>query len=50
MDRKTKKELLDLLQNISYGFDEFTETLEDDSAFWQAWSEMQKYISEIKED
>ena len=50
MSKETKKNLLDLLQNISYGFDEFTSDLEDDSLFWESWSEMHKYISELKED
>lgn len=44
-----KKELLNLLQEISYAFDEYAENIEDDSSFWKAWSKMHKYISNMKD-
>ena len=50
MDRETKKKLLELLLNISYGFEKYEESLEGDSLFWEPWSEMHKYISELKEE
>jgi len=50
MDKETKEKLLDMLQEIAYGFDEYESDLEDDGDFWRPWSAMHKYISELKED
>ena len=43
---QVKKKLLDLLQEISYAFDSYSEYPEGDGEFWRAWSAMQKYISD----
>ena len=42
-----KKKLLNLLQQISYAFEDFQETLESDSGFWRAWSEMQEALEKV---
>ncbi len=48
MDEKTKKELLSMLQDISYGFDKYAEDLEDEGDFWEPWSRMHKFLSDMK--
>lgn len=40
MDKETKKKLLDYLQQISYAH--------EDGGFWKAWSEMHKYLYDLK--
>ena len=50
MNNEIKKKLLDLLQEISYGFEKYEEELEDDGDFWEPWSKMHKYISKLKTD
>ena len=49
MDKEIKKKLLDLLQDISYGFEKYEEVLEDDGDFWEPWSKMHKFISDAIE-
>lgn len=50
MNNETKKKLLDLLQEISYGFEKYEEELEDDGDFWEPWSKMHEFISKLKTD
>ena len=49
MSKKEKKKMLDMLQEVSYGFEKYAEELEDEADFWEPWSEMQKYISDMPE-
>lgn len=43
MTNEEKKELLNLLLQISYGFDAYEEEMED-ARFWRPWSAMQEYL------
>ena len=48
MTEELKKELLDMLQDISYGFDAYqVGEDEDGDQFWGAWSCMQGYIEKL---
>ena len=40
MDAKTKNEILDLIQDLSYAYEE--------GSFWKEWSALQKYVSELE--
>ena len=42
MNKELKKELLNMLQDISYGH--------DDGSFWKAWSTMHKFLWEMPEE
>ncbi len=42
MDKKLKKQLLDMLQDISYAH--------EDGSFWNAWSKMHKFLWDMPED
>ena len=44
IEKPANQKLLDLLQDISYGFDEYVEN-EFDTCFWGPWSQMQEYLS-----
>lgn len=52
MTKEMKRELMDKLQAISYGFDHYQETeFEDEYAsdeFWGAWNEMWEFINKIQ--
>lgn len=48
MTEELKKTLLDMLQDISYGFDSYQDgTDECGDGFWGAWSNMQDYIEKL---
>lgn len=48
MTEELKNKLLDMLQDISYGFDSYQDgSDEEGNEFWGAWSSMQDYISKL---
>ena len=48
MTEELKKKLLDMLQEISYGFDAYQDgTDECGDDFWGAWSNMEDFISKL---
>lgn len=48
MTEELKKKLLDMLQDVSYGFDAYQEgSDEEGNGFWGAWSCMQEYIEKL---
>ena len=53
MTKETKKELMDKLQAISYGFDRYQEKELDEEEgasdeFWGAWNDMWRFINKIQ--
>ena len=40
MEEKIKKDILDLLQNLSYAYEK--------GMFWKEWAELHKYVSDVK--
>ena len=53
MTKEMKRKLMDMLQDISYGFDRYQEKEFDEEEgasdeFWGAWNEMWKYINKIQ--
>lgn len=51
MTKETKEHLLNLLQDISYGFDAYQDDIENEGyEFWGAWSAMHQYISNLTID
>lgn len=48
MTEELKKKLLNMLQDISYGFDAYQDGSDEcGDEFWGAWSAMQEYISKV---
>ena len=40
MEEKIKKEILEMLQNLSYVYDR--------GSFWKEWAELHKYVSDVE--
>lgn len=51
MTKKQKKELLKILNRMSYGFDDYQVGKDEcGDKFWGAWSAMHEYIDNLPEE
>lgn len=47
-DEETKKKLIDMLNEIAEGFEEYEMSLECTSDFWDPYDKMMKFVESIK--